>query len=80
MEITRDQFPNSKHEEIVAQIYFRRGFRTCQEIMKDDLFTINDLKKIKNFDIPRDEIIQLLLDTKIYWDIKINEFGIEVLF
>jgi hypothetical protein len=44
MESTKHQtFANGQHEEIVAQIYYRKSFQKAQELLSDRMFTIEDM-------------------------------------
>ena len=62
IEATKNQtFAGGIHEQKVAEIYFRRGFKTHQEITKDKVFSLDDVKKImkwvgRNYSEVEDEL------------------------
>ena len=85
---TKEQkFANGLHEEVVAQIYYRRGFNAHKELVKDKLFTIEDIINVirmarecdydelgVDFDRQEEQIIQSLLP-KTEWEVEFDEQG-----
>jgi hypothetical protein len=84
------KFANGLHEEVVAQMYYRKGFKTHQELVKDKLFTVNDMRnmfilggkhKTQNPDKfleKMEEIIQSLL-LKTEWDVEFVDGKIKLI-
>lgn len=79
-------FANGFHEEVVAQIYYRKGYNQCIEDNKDKRFSEEDLRKVFNmarkhielginkvsraYSYTEDEAISSLTQPKDTWEVE----------
>jgi len=76
---SKNKFAHGRHEEVVAQIYYRRGFKAHKELVKDKLFTVEDMFDAVNMvinepDMSGDDIIKSLLP-KTEWEVEFDQCG-----